>query len=66
MTQKTQQGAVTPKSVVLRQMIFCLAALGIVGVGVWSLMGRSAPYHPEITDDDVTRGDASELMQVTN
>ena len=32
---------------VVRQIIFCAAALTIMGAGLWSLMNSQAPYHPD-------------------
>lgn len=66
MTPKNAQGAATPKSVLIRQVIFCMAALGIMGAGAWSLMGQSAPYHPDMIDEDVTRSGASALTHVSD
>lgn len=60
MTQKTQNarrdGA--SQSVGLRQVIASSVALGIIGLGVWSMWSQSAPYHP----DTVTRGDGPALV----
>jgi hypothetical protein len=66
MTDKNAQGVATPNSVLMRQVIFCMAALGIMGAGAWSLMGQSAPYHPDVFQDDVTRNDVSALTQVSD
>ena len=60
MTQKTQNarrdGAT--QSVGFRQVIASSVALGIIGLGVWSMWSQSAPYHP----DTVTRGDGPVLV----
>jgi len=60
MTQKSQNarrdGA--SQSVGLRQVIASSVALGIIGLGVWSMWSQSAPYHP----DTVTRGDGPDLV----
>lgn len=66
MTDKNVRGAATSKSIVVRQVIFSLAALGIMGAGAWSLMGQTAPYHPEIYSDEVARNDTSPLTYVTD
>jgi hypothetical protein len=66
MTDKNAQGAASPNSVFMRQVIFCMAALGIMGAGAWSLMGQSAPYHPDMIEEDVTRSDASALTDVSD
>jgi hypothetical protein len=54
MTQKTNKprGDIAPESAGFRQVIFSAVALGIIGLGVWSMWSQSAPYHPE----SVTRG----------
>ncbi|WP_298859260.1 hypothetical protein [uncultured Sulfitobacter sp.] len=44
------------KTAILRQVIACSVALGIMGLGAWSLLGQKAPYHPEAFNDAVTRG----------
>ncbi len=31
----------------LRQLVFSAVALGIMAVGIWSLMNMRAPYHPD-------------------
>lgn len=56
MDKQKPKGAVTPKTVVMRQLIVSAVALAIVGVGIWSLLHLSAPYHPAVPDGDVTRG----------
>ncbi|MBB3994287.1 ABC-type transporter Mla subunit MlaD [Sulfitobacter undariae] len=50
------------KSVVTRQLIICGIAIGIMGLGVWSLRGGGGPYHPADYTDDVTRSETSALM----
>lgn len=66
MTDKNVQGAATPKSIVVRQVIFSLAALGIMGAGAWSLMGQTAPYHPDTFSDEVARNDTTALTYTTD
>lgn len=48
------------KSVMARQLIASGVAVGILGLGAWSLLGQKAPYHPDYSDE-VTRGDPSSL-----
>jgi len=48
------------------QAIVCAIALGIMGVGAWSLTGQTAPYHPDYATDAVTRGDGPDLLGFTD
>lgn len=64
--QSDAQGAATPKTAIFRQMIASAVALMIVGVGAWSLLGQQAPYHPDISGEEVSRDGAAELMNVNN
>lgn len=48
------------KSAMARQLIASGVAVGILGLGAWSLLGQKAPYHPDYSDE-VTRGDPSGL-----
>ena len=66
MSQKKAKTAAKPKADLTRQIIFSLAALGIMGLGAWSLTGQSAPYHPEGFEDEVSRGSATELTGVSD
>lgn len=52
------------KSVIARQLVASAVAVGILGLGAWSLLGQKAPYHPDYSDD-VTRGDPSGLTTVS-
>ena len=52
------------KSVAARQLIASGVAIGILGLGAWSLLGRNAPYHPDVSPDDVTRGGPSGLSTI--
>ena len=53
------------KTAILGQVIACTVALGIMGLGAWSLLGQKSPYHPEAYDDAVTRG-TSDLTGLTD
>ncbi|MCX7565714.1 hypothetical protein OS189_05120 [Sulfitobacter sp. F26169L] len=53
-----------PKSPFVRQMIVSFIALSIMGVGIWSLMGQKAPYHPDGFDDEVSRGEVPALNTI--
>ncbi|WP_299027076.1 hypothetical protein [uncultured Sulfitobacter sp.] len=66
MTQKMPDGAATPKSVIVRQLIVSMAALCIMGLGAWSLMGQQAPYHPEIFEEEVSRTEGSDLIRIAD
>ncbi|KIN74659.1 hypothetical protein [Sulfitobacter guttiformis] len=44
-----------PRPSALRQLIVCGIALVIMGLGAWTLLGQSAPYHPETGDSEVSR-----------
>lgn len=59
MTQKTDKplGGRAPESNLGRQAIFSAIALGIIGLGGWTMWSQSAPYHPKIDAENVTRGD---------
>lgn len=59
-------GAATPRSAIMGQLIASTVALGIVGLGAWSLLGQKAPYHPEVFDDEVTRNDGSGLTRISD
>ena len=48
----------------LGQVIACAVALGIMGLGAYSLLGHSAPYHPDSYDNAITRG-ASDLTGIS-
>lgn len=63
-TTKTP-GSAAPKSTAVRQLIASSIALGIVGIGAWSLLGQQAPYHPDTYDETVTRG-GTELFGLQN
>lgn len=45
----------TPKNAMIGQIVACTVALGIMGLGAWSLLGQKAPYHPDGYDPEVTR-----------
>ena len=63
MDHKTKFPQADPKTVVTRQLIVSAIALGILGLGAWSLLGQKAPYHPDgAYTDDVTRSGASDLI----
>jgi hypothetical protein len=64
--QSNSRGAATPKTAIFRQMIVSAVALVIVGVGAWSLLGQQAPYHPDISGEEVSRDGSAELMNVNN
>lgn len=61
MTQKSNKPDSLParQSALGRQIVFSAIALGIIGLGAWSMWGQNAPYHPQIVPEDVTRGDAT-------
>jgi hypothetical protein len=63
-TRPERQSAATPKSLLLRQLIFGGVALGIMGAGVWSLLGQQAPYHPQMSPEEVSRAGAVKLYVV--
>ncbi|KEJ91047.1 hypothetical protein [Sulfitobacter donghicola] len=65
-TRPETSGAATPKSTFLRQMVFSGIALGIMGLGGWSLLGQSAPYHPEMTAEEVSRDNSQELFSFSD
>lgn len=67
MTQKTKapQGETHVGSPLGRQVIVSVIALGIIGLGGWSMWSQSAPYHPEIGPENVTRSAVSALSQTT-
>jgi hypothetical protein len=52
------------KSPVARQLIVCAVAVGIMGLGAWSLMGQNAPYHPEALDNEVSRDSGVGILNV--
>jgi len=62
MNIKTDNPKAEGKSVVIRQLIICGVAIGIMGLGVWSLRGDGGPYHPVGMTDDVTRSDTPALV----
>jgi len=64
MKQNNTKSAVAPKSVVIRQVIFSVVAIGIMGLGAWSLMGQNAPYHPDMSGGEVTKDDVGSLHSV--
>lgn len=64
--RSVSQGASAPKTAFFRQFIVSAIALVIMGVGAWSLMGQQAPYHPEISGDEVSRDGAAELNTIGN
>ncbi len=47
-----------PEKFDLGQVIACVVALIIMGLGAWSLLGQQAPYHPEGYEGEVTRGNS--------
>lgn len=59
-----KEGTSAPTKPILGQVIACTVALGIMGLGAWSLLGQSAPYHPESYDNAITRG-ASDLTGIS-
>lgn len=63
-TRPERQGAATPKSLLLGQLIVSGVALGIMGAGVWSLTGQQAPYHPQMSPEEVSRAGAVKLYGV--
>lgn len=58
------RGVNTPQSPLLRQLIFSAFALGVMGLGAWSLLGQEAPYHPPVSSDEVSRNGVTELLNV--
>lgn len=63
MDQKTKTLQADPRTVMTRQLIASAIALGILGLGAWSLLGQKAPYHPDgAYSDDVTRSGATGLI----
>ncbi|MEP1767086.1 MAG: hypothetical protein ABJJ53_10685 [Sulfitobacter sp.] len=64
MKQNDTDGAVAPKSVAIRQLIISVTALGIMGLGCWSLMGQNAPYHPDLVEGDVSKDIVPDLHSV--
>lgn len=51
------------KIAIFRQMVACTFALGIMGLGAWSLLGQEAPYHPDVDGAVVTRS-GTDLVEV--
>ena len=47
-----------------RQLIVCTVALGIVGLVAWTLLGQTAPYHPDVYNDEVSRDSRSNILIV--
>lgn len=47
-----------PKSAIIGQILACTVAVAIMALGLWTLLGQNAPYHPDGVNDDVTRSDA--------
>jgi len=64
MKKDASTGTASAKTVLIRQIIFSLAALAIMGIGAWSLMGQNAPYHPDFADGDVSKGEINSLHSV--
>lgn len=62
--QKPHSGS-KPASALGRQLIISAVALGIIGAGAWSMWSQSAPYHPQIAPETVTRGDAPALSDTS-
>jgi hypothetical protein len=58
MTQRSEKYRTesVPKNPLLSQMIVSAVALGIIGLGTWTMVNENSPYHPEIYPEDVTRG----------
>lgn len=54
--KRQSEGTSAPQKPMLGQAIACGLALGIVGLGAWSLLGQEAPYHPQTYDGAATRG----------
>lgn len=53
---KTITGSSAPSKPVLGQVIACVLALGVMGVGAWSLLGQASPYHPDSYEGAVPLG----------
>jgi len=65
MTQKTKAlpDQARTGSTSVRQVIVSVIALGIIALGGWSMWRQSAPYHPEIGPEQVSRNAAPVLSQ---
>lgn len=64
--QINSQDAAAPKTAFFRQLIVSAVALIIMGAGAWSLLGQQAPYHPDISGNEVSRDGAAELINISN
>lgn len=67
MTQQanTPQGKTQTNSALGRQVIVSVIALGIIGLGAWSMWHQSAPYHPEFGAENVTQGAVTALSDTS-
>lgn len=52
------------KSTIMRHLLVSAIALGIMGLGTWSLLGLEGPYHPTAYDGDVSRDISSDILDV--